>query len=205
MAVTGIILFGFVVVHMLGNLQIFLGPEALNGYAEHLESLPILLWPARFILLVSLILHVTCAISLTRANHAARPIGYEVNSTVRASYASRTMMMSGLIVFAFIVYHLMHFTFKVAHPEISRAAGSENVYGMVVGSFRVPGIAASYIFAMFVLCAHLSHGVSSLFQSLGLNNRKWDRRFKFFARLVAFVIFAGNTSIPLAALLGVLK
>jgi succinate dehydrogenase / fumarate reductase cytochrome b subunit len=143
--------------------------------------------------------------SLARANRTARPVAYGADNTVQASYASRTMVMSGLIVLAFIIYHLMHFTFKVAHPEIAQAAGDENVYGMVVGSFKVPAIAFSYIFAMLVLCAHLSHGVSSLFQSLGFNNRKWDRRFKLFARLIAFVIFAGNTSIPLAALLGVLK
>lgn len=208
MAVTGVILFGFVLVHLLGNLQIFLGPDALNSYAEHLLSLPALLWPARAVLLLSLVLHMITAVSLSIENRIARPVGYRVQKAVASSFASRTMVMTGVITFAFIVYHLLHFTFETAHPqfcELHDAHGREDVYSMVVLSFREPAIAISYVLAMLVLCLHLSHGVQSLFQSLGLSNENSRRFFQRVARLSALAIFAGNTSIVASAYFGLLK
>lgn len=208
MAVTGLILFGFVVAHMLGNLQIFLGPDALNSYAEHLEELPALLWPARAVLLTSLLLHVFTAVSLAHENKKARPIGYKANQSVQLTYASRTMVMSGIIVFAFIVYHLFHFTFDIAHPEFCGkldAKGRDDVYSMVVMSFRQPAIALTYVFAMFVLCAHLRHGVQSVFQTLGLSNENTRRGFDKLAIAAALLIFAGNTSIVACSYFGVFK
>ena len=208
MAVTGLILFGFVIVHMLGNLQIFLGQDQLNNYAEHLEELPFLLWPARIFLLLTLVIHMKVAIQLALENKNARPIRYAYQDTVQASYASRTMVISGLIIFAFIVYHLLHFTFDKIHPEFSHLTdpkGRDDVYSMVVLSFRDPLIAGSYILAMAVLCFHLSHGVSSLLQSLGLNNENLRIRIKWAGNLLAWMIFVGNASMPVAAFLGILQ
>lgn len=203
MAVTGLILFGFVVIHMLGNLQIFLGQDALNNYAKHLEELPYLLWPARFILLISLALHIGVAFRLTAENRKARSQAYVFQNTVQASYASRTMIFSGIIVFAFIVYHLLHFTFGVAHPQYFErvdAQGREDVYFMVVKSFGEWPIALTYIAAMALLSMHLSHGIQSLFQTLGFENaRPFMKKAGFFA---ALIIFLGNSSIPIAVLLG---
>ena len=208
MAVTGLILFGFVVVHMLGNLQIFLGQDALNAYAEHLQELPFLLWPARVFLLLTLMIHMSTAAQLAFENKSARPIGYVHEDTVQASFASRTMMMSGLIIFAFIVFHLLHFTFDKIHPEfcdLKDSKGRDDVYSMVVLSFRDPLIAGSYVAAMAVLCLHLSHGLSSFCQSLGFNNENLRTKIKWIGYTLAVIIFIGNTSMPLAALLGFLK
>ena len=208
MAVTGVFLSLFVIAHLLGNLQIFLGPEALNEYAEHLEELPFLLWPARVILLSALALHVVTALCLAVENKKARPIPYGYQNTVQASYASRTMVASGFIVLAFILYHLLHFTFGVTHPQFSRLRdpkGLEDVYSMVVLSFRDWKVSLSYVAAMALLAFHLSHGFSSLFQSLGLNNDAWKNKLEKGGVLAAFLIFLGYSSIPLAALLGWVK
>jgi len=207
-AVTGFILLGFVIVHMLGNLQIFLGQDQLNAYAEHIQELPFLLWPARVFLLLTLLIHMTVAINLAIENKNARPIRYVHGDTVQASFASRTMVMSGLIIFAFIVFHLLHFTFDKIHPEFSNlqdSKGRDDVYSMVVLSFRDPLIAVSYIAAMAVLCFHLSHGLSSFFQSLGLNNEGMRAKIKWAGYALALIIFIGNSSMPLAALLGFLQ
>ncbi len=211
MALTGLILFGFVMMHMVGNLQIFLGQDALNGYAEFLEDTGELLWVARGVLLTSLVIHVITAVMLTRENRAARPVGYAHEDTVQASYASRTMLMGGLIVFAFIVYHLLHFTLGKAHPqysglrEILDPKGREDVYSMVVVSFHNVWISAAYVGAMIPLCMHLSHGFQSLFQSLGFNHAKYTPLIRKASIAFSALIFAGNTSIPLACLFDLVK
>ena len=207
MAVTGLILSGFVVAHMLGNLQIFLGPAALNGYAEHLQEMPYLLWPARVILLATLILHMALAAQLTLENRKARPVAYAFKDTVQASYASRTMMMSGIIIFLFIVYHLLHFTFGLTNPEYYGVAddqGRHDVYAMVVMSFRDAPIAFTYILAMAVLCLHLSHGLRSFPQSLGFDTQKHAHAVDFFAWAFTVAIFLGNCSIPAAVFLNLI-
>ncbi len=208
MALTGLILFGFVLAHMLGNLQIFMGRQALNDYAEHLANLPYLLWPARLTLLSSLIAHVLTAICLTRENRKARPVPYANSETLEASYASRTMMMSGIIVFLFIVYHLLHFTLGVVHHEaylMMDEKGRHDVYSMVVLSFQNIWVSISYVIAMAALCFHLSHGLRSFPQSLGVNTQKNIRVFNAFAVAFSWLIFLGNSSIPLAVLSGLIK
>jgi succinate dehydrogenase / fumarate reductase cytochrome b subunit len=211
MALTGLALFGFVMMHMIGNLQIFLGQDALNGYAEFLEDTGELLWVARAVLLSCLVLHVTTAVMLSRENRAARPVRYTHEGTVQASYASRTMLMSGLIVFAFIIYHLLHFTLGKVHPqyaalhEILDSKGREDVYSMVVASFHNVWISAAYVGAMIPLCMHLSHGFQSLFQSLGLNHSKYTPLIRKASLVFSLLIFAGNTSIPLACLFDLVK
>ena len=202
MALTGLALTGFVFVHMLGNLQIFLGQEQLNVYGEHLRSLPMLLWPARVFLFLTVVLHITIAMQLAIENKNARPVGYACEGTVQASLASRTMVISGLAIFAFIVFHLLHFTFGRVHPEfyaLQDPRGRRDVYTMVILGFRDPWVCGSYVAAMALLWFHLSHGVASFFQTLGLNNEKTKIKFKIFAHVLAFIIFMGNSSIALAA------
>jgi succinate dehydrogenase / fumarate reductase cytochrome b subunit len=213
MAITGLALFGFVIAHLLGNLQIFLGPEALNRYGHFLQTTPELVWPLRIGLLAMVVLHIGAAIALTRQNRAARPVAYAEYEVVAASYASRTMFMSGLIVFVFIIYHLLHFTVQV--PEINftgqdfrlmeDARERHDIYAMMVTGYRNPLVSGFYVLGLALLSLHLSHGISSLFQSLGLSNRAYMRCLNGLAVLLAVAIFAGYASIPAAVLFGLVK
>lgn len=206
MALTGLALFLYVVAHMIGNLQVFLGREALNRYAEFLQSTPEILWPVRLGLLVVVGLHITAAISLQMQNLSGRPRPYEGRpAPLDASLASRTMIWSGAIVAAFIVYHLLHFTLGAVQPEyftLKDAAGRHDVFSMVVKGFQAPLVSGFYVLGMALLCVHLSHGVSAMFQSLGIRNHAYDKLIARFARVAAVVIFIGNSSMPLAILLG---
>lgn len=208
MAVTGGFLFLFVVAHMLGNLQVFLGQEALNEYAHKLQAMTHLLWFARVFLLTNLVLHVFVALKLTAESHGARPQPYAKKDFVQASYASRTMLMSGIIILLFTVYHLLHFTLGVTNPalyDVVDAKGRHDVYTMVVTSFQNPWVSGIYVAAMAALCLHLSHGVSSIFQTLGISRSPFNARLTKWSNLIAIVIFVGNTSMPVCALLHVLK
>lgn len=208
MALSGLALCGFVLAHLAGNLQIFAGPDALNSYAAKLQGLGPFLWVARAVLLACLAAHVVTAAQLTIENRRARPHGYLKEATVQASYASRTMPMTGLIVLAFIGYHLAHFTFRATHPEYSHltdAKGHHDVYSMVVLSFRQWPVALSYVLAMIPLSMHLGHGFASLFQSLGLRHERYSGSVRLGARVFAAFVLIGNSSIPLAVLAGVVR
>ena len=206
-AVTGLGLFLFVIVHMLGNLQIFLGPDPINHYAEFLKSKPGLLWSARIGLLLLVLVHITLGILLALENRRARPVRYTVGKPPASSLASRTILISGLMIFSFVVYHLLQFTIGATNPEymeLRDAQGRHDVYSMMVQGFSHPLVAFFYVLSMALLCLHLSHGVSSTFQSLGIRKRTWtvvDR----FAKAAAVLIFIGNTSIPIAVLTGVVR
>jgi succinate dehydrogenase / fumarate reductase cytochrome b subunit len=206
MAISGLILFGFVVGHMIGNLQIFLGQEQLNAYAQALKDLPVLTYTVRTVLLVLLIVHVWLAVRLYLENRASRPVGYVYEDTVQASLASRTMIWTGLGVFLYVVYHLLHFTFIVTNPQYEHlvdAAGRHDVYSMVVLSFQNYLISAVYIVALFLVTYHLSHALFSLFQTLGLNNPRIQPALKRTCTTIAVVIFIGYASIPVAVLLNI--
>lgn len=208
MAITGLLLFGFVVGHLLGNLTIFIGPDAINAYAKKLKSLGPGLWVMRFGLLAIVGLHIFTAIRITLENRAARPIGYAQKKNVETTYAARTMMLSGFIVLAYIIYHLLHFTVQVVHSDYAQhtdAMGRHDVYSMVVLSFQQPLITLVYIVAMALLCFHLSHGISSLLQSLGLTNEKRIPLFKKIGIAISVLIFIGYASIPASVLLGIVK
>jgi len=202
MAVTGFILFGFVVGHLLGNLQIFLPPEKINHYSATLKSLPALLWGARITLLVSVILHIWSSFQLWLLQRAARPINYVKKANLNSTYASRTMLWSGPIIAAFVIFHLLHFTFGTVHP--GGPFDQHNVYNNVVTGFQVWPVSAFYIIAMILLCYHLYHGLWSMFQSLGFSHPVYTPWLQLFAKVVAILIAAGNISIPIAVLAGFL-
>ena len=213
MALTGAGLFVFVVGHMVGNLQIFLGPEAINRYGSFLHSLGELLWVARIGLIVLVLLHIWSAIKLSAENKAARPESYGNYKPVGSTYASRTMLMSGLIIAAFVIYHLLHYTALVESingtgqnfATFTDDKGRHDVYRMMVTGFRQPIVSVFYIIAMALLTLHLSHGVSAMFQSLGLRNRNWRPLIDGFAKFIAIVLLIGYCSIPIAVLTGVVK
>ncbi|NCG08093.1 MAG: succinate dehydrogenase [Verrucomicrobia bacterium] len=228
MAKTGLILVLFVMGHMLGNLQIFLGAEVINAYAyklHHVLPSPAL-WGIRLFLLVCVGVHVWMAVLLTLANRRARPERYAVNRVVQATYAARTMRMSGIILLAFIFFHLAHFTVRsvpgmeyndpavlspnevplVKHGEPVLKDGEMvmtfNVNDMMVAGFQNVWVSGFYLIATGLLCLHLVHGVSSMFQTLGYRNTTWLPRLNLIARLYGWVVFLGFAIIPIAVLAG---
>jgi succinate dehydrogenase / fumarate reductase cytochrome b subunit len=208
LASTGAGLFLFVVGHLVGNLQIFLGPEAINSYGHFLQTTPEILWPARIGLLAFVIIHIWASISLTLENRAARGSQYEVKEVVAATLASRTMIWSGLIILAFILFHLAHYTLLIVHPEfrdLRDANGWHDIYRMMVLGFSNYWVSGFYVLSIGLLCLHLSHGTSAMFQSLGLKNEAYTCAIDCFAKVAAIIIFLGYISIPLAVLAGVVK
>lgn len=208
MALTGLVLAGFVLGHMVGNLQFFLAPEWINAYAHKLQTLPYgLLWVVRLVLLASVVVHIVVAIRLALENRQARPSGYLAEGTIQASYASRTMVWSGLIIAAFIVFHLLHYTtrslFDYSQLAFALRGVEEpvlNVYAMMYLGFAKWYVSAFYILAVGLLALHLSHGVSSLFQSLGLRNHTWRKILDRVALVYGWVVFAGFAVIPVAVM-----
>ena len=196
MAVSGAVLAGFVVAHMAGNLQIFLGPEAFNAYARTLRHLPELVWTVRTVLVVMVLLHIWSSLHLAVIKSEARPVGYERRKSAGSSYASRTMYMSGPIIAAFVAYHLMQFTFGVGGTPYSRF----DAYGNIINGFRVPAVSIFYILAMALLCLHLRHGLWSMFQTLGFYHPRHTPRIKRLASVLALFVFFGFVSIPVAVL-----
>src|SRR5947199_845794 len=208
-AVTGQILILFVIGHLFGNLQIFLGPEWINAYSQHLRDLGPLLWLIRAFLLATVVLHIYFTILLAIENWRARPDAYKDRQYVKATFASRHMVMSGLIVLAFIIYHIAHFTVRVTDKRFTLLKadplGYYDVYSMMVYGFQNYFVSGFYVIGLFLLALHLSHGSLSFFQSLGLNDKKLTQRLALGGRIFAWLLFAGYTSIPLAILLGLIK
>lgn len=200
MAVSGVVLAGFLVAHLLGNLQIFLGPDRFNGYARLLKALPELLWSVRIALFISVTLHIWSSIQLAVVKGEARPVDYVRRKPIASSYASRTMYWSGPIVAAFIIYHLMQFTFGIGGTPYMES----DPYGNVINGFRVPAVSLFYIVAMGMLCLHLRHGLSSIVQSLGFHHPRYTPRLKAASAIVATLIFFGFISIPVAVMAGVI-
>ena len=207
MAVTGVMLYGFLVAHLLGNLLIFSGnPEDINNYAVALKELPYgLLWIMRGGLVAIFLLHIRTAIKLTKANRQARPVPYAKPSTIQATFASRHMVLTGLLILAFVIYHLCHFTFLSVFdtgPHID-ALGRADVYSMVIEGFRQPLVSISYLLAMVVLGLHLSHGMTSLFQSLGINHPRYDDLIKKIGPVFGWGLSVVNMSIPVSIWFGI--
>ncbi|HJZ96078.1 MAG TPA: succinate dehydrogenase cytochrome b subunit [Candidatus Solibacter sp.] len=208
MAITGVLLFGYVILHLVGNLQIYSAdPDQINRYAAILHSpanAP-LLWLARIILLVAVIMHISASIQLWNLKREARPVSYVKKDDAATSYASRTMMWSGPIVAAFVIFHVLHLTVGAVVPIQEVAPNAPDIHANVVSGFQNPAIAGFYIFAMILLCMHLYHGLWSMFQSLGLSHPRYTPKLKSGAALLAILIAIGNCSIPIAVLTGILK
>jgi succinate dehydrogenase / fumarate reductase cytochrome b subunit len=208
MAVTGLILFGFVLVHMLGNLQVYLGAAVMNEYGRKLHEAAPLLWGARAVLLASVLLHIVAALQLMRLNAGARPQGYVKLSPQVSNYATRTMRWSGPILAAFIIYHLLHFTTGTAHPDFAwqdRAAHVPAPYENVVAGFSNPLVSAFYILSMILLGMHINHGAWSLFQSIGFHHPRYTPLLRKLGRYASYALVAGNCSIPIAVMAGVVR
>jgi succinate dehydrogenase / fumarate reductase cytochrome b subunit len=208
-AVTGVILILFVIGHLLGNLQIYLGPDWINSYSQHLRDLGPILWMIRAFLLVTVILHIYFTIQLVIENRRARPEQYRDRNYVKASWASRHMAVSGLVVLAFIIYHLLHFTFRTTDSRFELlkpdAHGHHDVFSMMVYGFQNVYVSSFYILGLFLLTLHLTHGSSSFFQSLGLNNQRLTPKLATGGRIFAWLLFIGYVSIPIAVLLGFIQ
>ena len=201
MAVTGMIGIGFVIGHMIGNLQVFQGPEKLNGYAEALRTYPALLYFARFVLLGAVVLHVMAAYQLSRMSWDGRDENYRRWKPVGSDYASRTMRWSGPLLLLFIIYHLLDFTFGPANPDFVPG----DVYHNVIASFRVWWITAFYIVSMLALGLHMYHGIWSMFQSLGLTRQNHNRYWKNLSAFITAIVVVGNIVMPLAVFLGYVR
>ncbi|MEA3213680.1 MAG: succinate dehydrogenase / fumarate reductase, cytochrome b subunit [Chthoniobacter sp.] len=207
-AITGLVLFGFVVGHMVGNLQIFLGPEAINRYGAFLQGLGELLWIIRIGLLVMFVLHIVATVQLRIENRAARPVGYAVTKRRRASLPALWMVWSGLTVLCFVVFHLLHFTthnIDTSFATLHDAQGRHDIYRMMVLGFTNKAASAFYIVGIGLLAMHLHHGFQSLFQTFGLSSAKiaplWDKG----GQVLSWLIFLGYVSIPIAVLSGAVK
>jgi len=201
MAVTGLVLFGFLILHMLGNLQVFLGRDVMNHYAETLHGNPGLLWVARVVLLVSVVLHTWAAIQLTAVKTAARPVAYVKPGNVQGSTGSRTMMLSGPVIALFVIGHLLHFTTGTIHPQFVELHAYENV----ITGFANPIAAGLYIVAMILVGFHLSHGIWSMFQSIGFSHPRYTPLIKKFAGVFSWILIAGFISVPIAVLAGIVR
>jgi len=173
MGVTGLLMVGFAVAHMLGNLSIFGGAAGINAYAEHLRAFPPLLWVFRGAMLLAFLLHIYTGVTLYLENSAARPVGYSMKKNEKTTFSAQTMIWTGILMGLFVVYHLLHFTIHAFNPEFNKLIDEANrfdVFAMVSSSLSHTGIAFIYIVAMVVLLLHLRHGIQSFFQSLGLTN-----------------------------------
>jgi succinate dehydrogenase / fumarate reductase cytochrome b subunit len=225
MAVSGLILVGFVIGHLVGNLQIFSHPDKINGYAQFLHDLGPLLWVARISLIVAVVIHVWLAVVLTLENRKARGVNdYGVKNTIRATLASRSMRLTGFVVLAFIVYHLAHFTlggvqaenfkanlplytlqhdyYVAGFPVVKAGAEVPDVHSMVILGFQNPLVSGFYILAVGLLSFHLVHGADSMFQTLGWRSYKWSGGLRRAVVVLCVVYFLGNLAIPASILMG---
>ena len=228
MAITGLVLTGFVFGHMVGNLQIFLPPDHINGYASFLQGLGPALWAVRIVLLGCVIIHAWAAITLWKESHDARGSEkYAQTKWLAATAASRHMRLTGLMVLAFIVYHILHFTVGVAQPDTFKTAFADytithnvseigiplaqagqhvhDVYSMVFLSFANPWVSAAYIIAVALLAFHLWHGMESLFQTIGWRNHKWACALRGIVGVLALVYVLGNIAMPALIVTGIAK
>lgn len=207
MALSGVILFGFVIGHMLGNLQVYLGQKPFNEYAHVLHTTPSLLWGTRVVLLLAVAAHIITSVQLARMNLGARPRRYQVKKSVATTYAARTMIWSGPLLLVYIVYHIAHltlgYTAGLGYEHLPMDPnGLPDAFHNVVMSFKVPWCAGLYVVAMSMLGLHLYHGAWSLLQSLGLNHRRYNETLRSAASAIALATVAGFMAVPIGVFLG---
>lgn len=217
--ITGLGLVAFVIMHLIGNLKIFQGPESINKYAYFLKhDIGLLLWIGRAGLLAVFVLHLTLALRLQFRSRAARPVPYSYPGSVQATVASRLMMQSGIVVGVFILFHLAHFTLgwvtnahvqdEYGNPVVMNylhlkdAQGHHDVYTMMVAGFRTPWISILYIAAQLILFLHLRHGIPSTLQTLGVKSARWARPIDLAGLAIALFILFGNLAIVIAVWTG---
>lgn len=207
MAASGVILVGFIIGHEIGNLKVYLGAHAINTYGEGLRTVgepffprTVLLWGVRLVLIAAFTVHIVTAVVLARQSRAARRHRYAHPDRVQADVAASTMRWGGLTILLFLIFHLAHFTWGWIHPGYTYVRG--DVYSNLVNGFNVWWISAVYIAAMIALGLHIYHGTWSIFQTFGVNNRRWDRRIRAAATAIAVLVVVGNISIPIAVLAG---
>ncbi len=205
MAVSGVVWVVYVIGHMAGNLQFFLGPDAINAYAMALRDMGPLLWLARIVFAGALIVHVWSGILVWAENKKARPVPYAKTEYKETTLSSRWMIYTGIFLFLFIIYHVLHYTLHITNPEyatLTDSKGQFDVYTMMVMGFSNPVIAIIYILGMIFLALHLKHAIKSMFQTIGWNNPDWRPRLRIIAATVAIVVAAGFISLPLSVWLG---
>ncbi len=211
-AVTGLMMVGFILGHTAANTLVYLGPDLgkdlLNAYAAGLKATPLLLWGARITLLIALVIHVLTTIKLVMLNRASKPINYKVKNHHRANFASQGMMIFGLVILFFVIYHLMHYTFGVTHPEYMDymdTQGRHDVYRMVVAGFQQPLISIFYVIAVIGLGFHLKHGVQSMIHTLGISSNKIMLTTRKVSNVISIAITILLAFIPISILLGLVK
>lgn len=210
-ALTGLVWVGYVFAHLIGNLQVFAGPQGINAYAELLHSKPLLLWMARIFLIVTLVLHIVATLKIRWESRQARPVAYAKKAHVQAKISARAMAISGLTVLAFIIYHLLHLTVRATDSRFKPLAeggllqGTSDVYTMMVLGFGNPLVSFFYVLGVGLLCMHLSHGFSSMLQTLGINSKKLMTPLSHGGRILAALLFIGYASIPIGVWSGALK
>ncbi len=212
MSITGQLLIIFVIVHFIGNSSIFLGADGINAYAKHLHDLPPLVWIFRLVMLTGVAIHIIYGIQVTLENNKANTKSYAVQKHLKATFASKTMIWTGLLIALFVLYHLAHFTLHITNPEISAGVAANfdalqrpDVFKMVVLSFQKGLIAVIYAAAMVMLFLHLSHGIQSFLQTMGWNNDKTRPCFGAVGKVVSGLLLVGYVSIPLVIITGLLK
>jgi len=203
MAASGVVLVGFVLAHMLGNLQIYGGRQVYNDYAHFMQGLGELLWIMRLGMLAALVTHVASAVKLAQRNREARPTPYAGLKTLKTSVHARLMWLTGLTLLAYIIYHLAHFTTFSVHTEYMNPADPRDAYTYFVQSFQDPRITAAYLVANLLLASHLAHATSSMFRTLGLSAGEYRGFFEKVGPTIGIIVGAGNLSMPLACLVGI--
>lgn len=205
-ALTGLGLVVFVMFHMLGNLQLFEGPHALNSYAAFLRDMPIVLWTVRIGLLSMAVFHVGLALQLSIRNRRARPVEYKIHRYRQASIASRTMAISGMILLLFVGFHLLHLTAGVIDPTFSDRRdpdGYRDVYGKVIHAFQNPFMVLLYLAGQLGLGLHLSHAIAGSVQTMGFEHAALTRLLKALGPMIGLIVVLGNVAIILAIFLGI--
>jgi succinate dehydrogenase / fumarate reductase cytochrome b subunit len=207
MAVTGLLMVLFVIGHLLGNLTVYAGQDGINAYAQKLHELAPLVWGTRIVMAAAVLLHLYLAIQITMENSAAKPDKYAVSNALRATFASKTMIWTGVILGAFVVYHLLQFTLRVTPDVVLQfdALDRFDVFTMMVNSLERTAIAALYVVAMVSLFLHLTHGIQSAFQTLGLNNALLLPRWGVAGKVLSGIFLIGFGSIPIVILVGFLR
>ncbi len=212
MAVSGAAIVGFLIAHLTGNLLVFAGPEKINAYGQGLRDLGPLLWVLRIGILAFFVLHIITSINLADKNRSARLVSYTKKKSIQSTIASRTMFFSGLTILTFVIYHLLHYTFGIIQPEFYHGEYTlhdgrtvHDIYAMIYHGFSNPFIVLSYFIAMTFICLHLSHAISSAFQTLGFNHPKYNGKIKMAGMGLATILWVGYISIPVGVMAGVVK